>query len=243
MWAVFRKEINVFFTSLTGFVVIGVFLVVLGLIMWVFPEYSVLNYNYATLEQLFTIAPMVFLFLIPAICMRSFSEERQTGTLEILFTKPLSTWDIILGKYFGAIFLVILSLLPTILYYYTLYQLGSPVGNIDGGEVVGSYIGLFLLSAIFVAIALFSSVLSRNQIVAFLLAALLCFTIFWGFSFISTIPVFVGSLDEMIQKFGIDYHYRAISQGVVDTRDLLYFISAICIFLVLTQYLLKLQRK
>ncbi|MDH3651648.1 MAG: gliding motility-associated ABC transporter permease subunit GldF [Saprospiraceae bacterium] len=242
MGAIFRKEITAFFTSLTGFVVIGVFLVILGLIMWVFPDYSILHYNYATLEQLFTVSPIVFLFLIPAICMRSFSEERQTGTIEILFTKPLSTWDIILGKYFGALFLVLLALIPTILYYYSVYQLGSPVGNIDNGEVMGSYLGLFLLSGIFIAIGIFASVLSKNQIIAFLLAALTSFLVFWGFSFISTIPILVGTADEIVQKIGIDYHYRAISQGVIDTRDLLYFLSVIVTFLYLTHYFLSQQK-
>ena len=238
MWSIFRKEIGSFFISLTGYVVIGVFLALLGLTMWVFPDYSILNYNYATLGQLFDIAPMIFLFLIPAVCMRSFSEERQTGTIETLYTKPLTEWDIVLGKFFGALFLVFVALIPTILYYYSIVQLGSPQGNIDSGEVIGSYIGLFLLSAIFVAISILASVLSTNQIIAFLVSAFLCFVFYWGFQFISSAPALVGSWDHILQKIGIDHHYRSISQGAVDSRDLIYFLSVIFLFLYLTYFAL-----
>ncbi len=243
MWALFVKEVNGFFSSLTGYVVIGVFLVLLGLIMWVFPGYSILEYSYATLDQLFSIAPVIFLFLIPAVCMRTFAEERQTGTLEILFTKPLSNADIILGKFFGAVFLVLIALLPTVIYYYTIWQLGSPQGNVDSGEVIGSYIGLFLLASIFVAIAMYASVLSSNQIVAFLVAIFLCFLVYWGFDFISTLPVFVGTSDHFIQQLGIEYHYQSISRGAIDSRDVLYFISVIGLFLMLTHYQLIEQKR
>ena len=242
MWAVFRKEVSVFFSTITGYVVIGVFLTILGLTMWVFPDYSVLEYNFASLEQLFTIAPVIFLFLIPAVCMRSFSEEKQTGTIETLFTKPLSEWQIILGKYFGALFLVSMAILPTLIYYYTIYQLGAPPGNIDVGEVVGSYVGLFFLAAIFVAISLYASVLSDNQVVAFLFGALMCFIVYWGFQFISTLPVFFGGIDDVLQKIGIDYHYQSISKGAIDSRDVIYFLSAVFIFLVLTYTYLRENR-
>ncbi len=238
MWAIFRKEINVFFSSPTGYVVIGVFLVFLGLMMWVFPDYSVLEYRYATLNQLFEIAPMIFLFLVPAICMRSFSEEKQTGTIETLLTKPLSEWHIVFGKYLGALFLILMALLPTLIYVYSIWTLGSPPGNIDTGEVLGSYIGLFLLAAIFASISQFTSVQSNNQIVAFLVASFLCFIIYWGFQFVSSVPAFVGTWDDTIQKLGIDYHYRSISRGAIDTRDLLYFFSVIFLFLYLTYFAL-----
>lgn len=238
MWSIFRKEVSSFFSSLTGYVVIGVFLVLLGLTMWVFPDYSLLNYNYATLGQLFDIAPLIFLFLIPAVCMRSFSEERQTGTIETLYTKPLTSWDLVLGKFFGALFLVFIALLPTLLYYYSVWQLGTPQGNIDSGEVIGSYIGLFLLAGIFISISILASVLSINQIIAFLVSALLCFVIYYGFQFISALPSLEGTWDHILQKIGIDYHYKSISQGAVDSRDLIYFISVIFLFLYLTHFAL-----
>jgi ABC-2 type transport system permease protein len=234
MWAIFKKEINSFFSSLTGYVVIGIFLLLLGMIMWVFPEYSVLEYNYATLDQLFTIGPLIFLFLIPAICMRSFSEERFTGTIEILLTKPLKIWSIVLGKYAGVIFLILVALLPTLLYYYSIWTLGSPQGNIDSGEVIGSYIGLVFLGGSFAAIGIFASVLTTNQIISFLLGAVLCFLFYWGFSFISSLPVFYGGADHIIQQIGIDYHYQSLSKGVLDTRALVYFISIIFFFLFLS---------
>ncbi|MCB0685991.1 MAG: gliding motility-associated ABC transporter permease subunit GldF [Saprospiraceae bacterium] len=242
MWAIFVKEVNGFFSTLTGYVVVGVFLTLLGLIMWVFPDYSILDYNYASLDQLFTVAPIIFLFLIPAICMRSFSEEKQSGTIEILFTKPLTEWQIILGKYAGALFLVFIAILPTVIYYYTIWHLGAPQGNIDRGEVIGSYIGLFFLAAIFIAISLYASVLSNNQIVAFLIGALLCFLVYYGFYFISTIPVFFGGVDDLLQKIGIDYHYRSISNGAIDSRDVLYFLSAVFIFLFMTHQYLRQNR-
>lgn len=242
MWSILRKEINGFFSTLTGYVVVGVFLTILGLIMWVFPDYSILDYNYASLDQLFTVAPIIFLFLIPAVCMRSFSEEKQSGTIETLFTKPLTEWQIIMGKYLGALFLVFVAILPTIIYYYTIWQLGSPQGNIDRGEVVGSYVGLFFLAGIFIAISLYASVLSSNQIVAFLIGALLCFLVYWGFYFISTLPAFFGGVDSILQKIGIDYHYRSISNGVIDTRDVIYFLSAIFFFLYLTHKYLQENR-
>jgi ABC-2 type transport system permease protein len=234
MLQIYRKELNAFFSSLIGYVVIAIFMLFLGLIMWVFPDYSILYFHYATLDQLFEISPIVFLFLIPAVTMRTFSEERQNGTLELLQTKPLTTWDIIIGKYGASLTLVVFALIPTILYYYTVYQLGSPQGNIDGGAVLGSYLGLLLLSATFTSIGIFASSLSNNQIVSFLLAAFLCFILYWGFLFLSHLPIFIGSLDDGIQRLGLDHHYRSISQGLLDTRDVIYFLSIIIAFLSLT---------
>jgi len=239
MWVIFQKEVLTFFHSLAGYLVIGVFLLIIGLVLWVFPDYSLLNYNYATLNQLFEIGPLIFLFLIPAVCMRSFSEERSSGTLEILVTKPIRDWEILLGKYFGVIFLIVLAILPTVVYYYSIWTLGTPKGNIDGGEVLGSYLGLLLLGAAFASLGLLSSILTTNQVIAFLLGCFLCFTFYWSFYFFSKLPIFVGSLDDTIQKIGIDYHYRAISHGVIDSRDIIYFISLISGVLFLSYIILK----
>jgi ABC-2 type transport system permease protein len=231
MYSIFKKEIHAFFSSLIGYMVIGVFLISIGLFMWVFSDTSVLDYNYATLDQLFSIAPLVFLFLIPAVTMRSFAEEKATGTIEFLYTKPLTTYDIIFGKYLANFVLVIFALLPTFIYYYSVYQLGSPVGNLDSGAIIGSYIGLFFLAGAFVAIGMFASTLTNNQIIAFILGAFLCFVFHWAFLYIARLPVFATSLDLFIQKLGINYHYNSISKGLVDTRDIVYFISVIFVFL------------
>jgi len=231
MISVYLKEINSFFSSLVGYVVVALFLVLLGMIMWVFPDFSILEYNFASLNQLFIIAPMVFMFLIPAVTMRSFSEEYQAGTLDLLRTKPITENQIVLAKFFANLSLVLFALIPTLLYYYTVYELGSPRGNLDTGAIIGSYIGLILLAACFVAIGLFASSLTKNQIVAFLLAAFLCFFFYWAFFYLSKLPIFYGRVDDIIQKIGIDYHYDSISRGLVDSRDIIYFITIIFTFL------------
>ena len=241
MISIYWKEINAFFSSLIAYIAIGVFLVVMGVMLWFLPDFSLLEYNYATLAPFFDLAPVVFAFLIPAITMRSFSEERQSGTIELLATRPISDLQIILGKYFAGLTLVLFALIPTALYYVTVYQLGIPKGNLDSGAILGSYFGLFLLAGTFASIGIFASSLSANQIVAFLLAILLCLTIHWGFFFFSKLPVFVGKLDDLIQQLGIDYHYASISRGVIDTRDLLYFLSTIAFFIALT--LVSLERR
>ncbi len=234
MWSIFTKEINTFFSSLIGYITIGVFLVLLGLIMFVFPDTSLMEYHFATLDQLFDIAPMIFLFLIPAITMRFFAEENQSGTIELLVTKPVTDLGIVLGKYFAALSLVLFALLPTLLYYYTVYQLGSPPGNLDSGAILGSYAGLVFLAGAFVAIGLFASSLTDNQIVAFILATFLGFIFFYGFFYLSKLPVFVGKVDDVVQMIGMDYHYGSISRGVLDTRDLVYFLSLISLFVAMT---------
>ncbi len=241
MWSIFLKEVNAFFSSLIGYIVIGVFLVAMGLVMFVFPDTSLLNYNYATLGQLFEMAPVIFIFLIPAVTMRSFAEEQQTGTIELLATRPVASLQIILGKYLGCLLLVVFALLPTWLYYYTVYQLGSPAGNLDSGAILGSYIGLLMLAAAFTAIGLFASSLSANQIVAFILAAFLCSFLYWGFDFLSRLPVFVGRVDDVVQMAGINYHYASISRGLADSRDVIYFFSAIALFIMLS--LVSLERR
>jgi len=202
--------------------------------MWVFPDYSLLNYNYASLDQLFEMAPIIFMFLIPALTMRSFAEENQTGTIELLATRPITDLAIVLGKYLACLALVLFALIPTLLYYYTVYQLGDPPGNLDSGAIMGSYIGLLFLGGVFVAIGLFASAITDNQIVSFVLATFLCFFIYWGFFFLSNLPIFVGKVDDIVQMIGIDYHYRSISRGVIDTRDVIYFLSVIGVFIMLT---------
>ncbi len=234
MFTIFLKEINTFFSSLIGYIVIGVFLGILGLIMFVFPDTSLLNYNYATLDQLFDIAPMVFVFLIPAVTMRSFAEENQTGTIELLATRPVSDLQIVLGKFFACLALVAFALLPTLLYYFTVYQLGSPKGNLDSGAILGSYLGLLFLASSFVAIGTFASSLTNNQIVGFILATFLCFIFHWGFFFFSKLPIFVGKGDDIVQMLGIDYHYMSISRGVIDSRDVIYFLTLTGVFIAMT---------
>ncbi len=235
MFSIFKKEISSFFSSLIGYIVIGVFLVFMGLFMWVFPEYSVLEYGFASLNQLFELSPWIFCFLIPAITMRSFAEEMQTGTIELLSTRPLRDLDIILGKFFACWFLVIFALLPTLLYYYTVYNLGADIGNIDAGEVAGSYIGLILLAGAFVTIGLFASSLTKNQIVAFVLSLFLCFFFYMAFDFLSGLPIFFGKSDLFVEKLGINYHYNLISRGAIDSRDVIYFLSFMTGFVVLTK--------
>lgn len=238
MIEIFLKEVNSFLNSLIAYIVLGVFLVGIGLLVWVFPETSVLDYGYADLETLFSFGPYVLLFLIPAISMRTFAEEKKGGTMELLFTRPLTDWQIILGKYFGCLFLLLLALLPTLLYYYSLYQLGNPVGNIDTAGVAGSYVGLFLLGAVFAAIGVFSSSITENQIVAFLVALFLCFILYTGFSSLAAIDVW-GTWSYIIQQLGILYHYNALSRGLIDSRNLVYFLSMIILMLSLTKLVLS----
>jgi ABC-2 type transport system permease protein len=242
MFSVFKKEIHSFFSSLTGYLVMIVFLLSIGLFMWVFSETSVLDYNFATLDQLFSIAPLVFLFLIPAITMRSISEEKSKGTLELLFTKPLTIYDIVVGKYLANFTLVLLSILPTFVYYYSVYQLGSPVGNLDSGAIFGSYIGLMFLGGTFVAIGMFASSLTYNQIAAFILGAFLCFFMHWAFLYISALPIFATSFDLVIQKLGINYHYTNISRGLIETKDIIYFISIIVFFVYATIMVIQFRK-
>jgi ABC-2 type transport system permease protein len=241
MLSIFRKEINLFFSSLIGYIVVGVFLIILGLFLFVFPDTSILNYGFASLDPLFSMAPNIFVFLIPAITMRTFAEEQQSGTIELLLTRPISDWQIIGGKYFASLALVVFALLPTVLYYYTVYQLGAPVGNLDSGGILGSYIGLLFLAAGFVAIGVFASAVTQNQIVAFLLAAAICFWFFWGFDYFSRLPIFVGKGDDWVQMMGMLYHYDSLSRGVLDSRDVVYFLSLTGLFWFLS--MLALERR
>ncbi|MFT5166094.1 MAG: ABC-2 type transport system permease protein [Saprospiraceae bacterium] len=234
MLSIYIKEINSFFSSLVGYIVIGVFLLTLGWIMWIYPDTSILENEFATLDQLFIGAPLILSFIIPAITMRSFAEEHQIGTIELLTTKPLFDIEIILGKFLACMTLVVLMLVPTLIYFYSVYQLGSPVGNIDTGGVIGSYIGLLFLSGGFVAIGLFCSSLTKNIIVSLILGIFACIFFYWGLDLISQLPIYFGKGDTLIQMLGIDYHYISVRRGLLDTRDLLYFIAIIGIFLNLT---------
>lgn len=237
MLSILKKEINSFLNSLVAYIVIMVFLVGTGLFMWVFPETNVLDYGFADMETLFMVAPYVFLFLIPAITMRSFAEEKKAGTMELLLTKPLTDMQIILGKYFACLLLVIFALLPTLIYYYSVYQLGNPVGNVDSAGVTGSYIGLLFLGGVFTAVGIFASSLTENQIVSFILAVFLCFLLYEGFASLASINVW-GSVSRIIDQFGIAYHYSAVSKGLIDSRNVLYFISVISIMLLSTKLVL-----
>mgnify|MGYP001180950401 CR=1 FL=1 len=239
MITLFIKEINTFFSSLIGYLALVVFLLTTGLFLWVFPDTNLPDYGYATLEPLFFTAPWIFMFLIPAITMRSFSEEFKSGTIEILATRPITDMQIILGKYFASLFLVLFALLPTLVYYFTIYQLGLPSGNIDTGATWGSYIGLLLLGAAFAAIGIFASSLSSNQIIAFLLAVFLCFLFYQTFDYLSKLNVFYAKLDDFVEQIGINAHYESLSRGVIDTRDVVYFGSFITLFLILTRLVVE----
>ena len=230
MFSIYLKEIRSFLSSLIAYVVIITFLLLIGLFTWVFEGSNVLEQGYSNLDTLFFMAPWVFIFLISAITMRSFSEEKRNGTFELLATKPLTDVQIILGKYLAAVTLVAFSILPTLIYFYSIYQLGLPKGNIDVGATWGSYIGLLFLGACYAAVGLFSSAITPNQIVAFVLGMFLCFFTYIGFQQLSALSIF-GSGDYLVQWLGIQFHYDSISRGVLDTRDLIYFFSFITIFL------------
>jgi ABC-2 type transport system permease protein len=237
MIQVLSKEFTSFLNSLIAYVVIGVFLTGIGLLMWVFPGTSVLDYGYADMETLFSLGPYVFIFLIPAITMRSFAEEAKAGTMELLLTKPLSDWDIILGKFFACFFLMIISLVPTIIYYFSVYALGNPVGNIDTPGVIGSYTGLVLLGAVFCAIGIFSSSITPNQIVSFILAAFLCYILFAGFESFALLNAW-SEHALFIKQLGLLHHYEALSKGLIDSRDLVYFGSVMALMLLFTRIVL-----
>jgi ABC-2 type transport system permease protein len=228
------KEIRGFFSSLTGYIVIIVFLITNSLFMWVFPgNFNVLDAGFATLDSFFTLAPWVFLFLVPAITMRSFSEEKRAGTLEFLLTKPLSDLQIILAKYLGGLILVLLSLIPCIVFYWSVSALGAPPGNLDTGGTWGAFLGLFFLAAIYVAIGIFASAISENQIVAFIMAVLLSFFLYTGFDYLSSLPAL--SMNLFIPNLGINEHYKSISRGVIDSRDMVYYLAVIICFILITK--------
>lgn len=218
-----------------GYVAILVFLIACGLFLWIIPDTSILGYGYATLDRFFSMAPWFLMLLIPAVTMRSFADEFKGGTIEWLSTKPLSALDIILGKYFASLALVVFSLLPTLIYVLTIASLAVIPGDIDTGGIIGSYIGLGFLAAGFTAIGIFCSSLTGNQVVAFLVALFACYILYSGFEALSKIPAFTAGIDYYLSMVGMSFHYNSISRGVIDTRDVVYFISVIILFVSLTR--------
>lgn len=237
MKALLFREIKSFFGSPIGYLVIAIFLILNGLFLWIFDgEYNILNSGFADLSPFFTISPWILIFLIPAVTMRSFSDEMKQGTLELLLTKPLSIWQIVNGKFFGAVLLIVIAIIPTFIYVSVISSLGMPEGNIDMGSTIGSYFGLLFLISGYSAIGIFTSTLSDNQIVAFLLAVFLCFFFYFGFDGIAT---YLPSIENFISNLGMNSHFKSMSRGVIDTRDLLYFVSITILFLSLTVFKLK----
>lgn len=229
MRSLYIREINAFFGSLTGYLILALFLVALGLIVWVFPESSVLDYGFADLEALFSYTPYVFTFLIPALSMRAISEERKTGTWELLRTSPLSLIQIISAKYLALVTLVFLAVLPTLLYAYSIVQLGEPVGNLDLAGFFGSWIGLLMIGATFAAVGLFASSLTSQQVVAFVLGVFLCFVLYFGFTALS--EILSGDIAYWVEELSLSYHYISLSRGVIDSRDLFFLLGMIWVFL------------
>lgn len=233
MISICKKELNRFFSNLTGYIAIILFMLICGLFLFVLPNTNILDNNYATLDSFFELAPWVLLFLIPAITMHSISEEYKAGTFELLKTKPITAWQIVKGKYAAILLVLLFVILPTLVYILCIKNL-STLGNIDGGGIAGSYIGLFLLAATFSAISLCCSGFTSNAVVAFLLSALVCLTLYYGFNAISKIPFFTNGADYYLEMLGIDFHYKSISRGVIDSRDVIYFLSIIFISLLIT---------
>ncbi|MDP3467403.1 MAG: gliding motility-associated ABC transporter permease subunit GldF [Daejeonella sp.] len=237
MLSILNKEISGFFSSLAAYISMAVFLLLTGLFLWVFPDSSILDYGYAGLDSFFNIAPYLFMFLIPAVTMRSLAEEKKDGTFELLATRPLSDWHIVLGKFLASLLIVVLTLVPTLIYYISVYQLGISKGNIDTGAVIGSYLGLVLLGAAFTSIGLFTSSLGKNQIIAFTLSVFLCFISFSAFDSISKL-IALQDFESGLTNLGINQHYQSISRGVLDSRDFIYFLSFAGLFLLLTKTVL-----
>lgn len=234
MYAVFKRELFSFLSSMVAYITIGIFLLVSGLLLWFFPDTSILDFGYADLAGFFSLVPYLFMFLIPAITMRSFAEERREGTYELLITRPITLWQIIFAKYLASLVLVLFALIPTLIYYYSISKLGFPEGNIDSGAVIGSYIGLFLLGAAFTSIGIFSSALTKNQVIAFVICTGLCAFAFLGFDYTSQI-ISLQNVEVLISNLGINQHYNSMSRGVLDTRDLIYFITFSSLFLLFTK--------
>lgn len=241
MFALFIKEINNFLNTLIGYIVIIIFLLALSLFLWVFPgDSNIPSSGIASLEPMFVIAPWLFMFLIPAITMRSFAEEKRTGTLEYLLTKPISELQVILAKFLAGLILVIIAVLPTLIYFMSLQNLGNPTGNVDAGATYGSYLGLIFLGGGFVAIGIFASSLTDNQVISFIISLFFCFFFYVGFDYLAGISL-MQPVSDIISSLGINYHYLSISRGVVDSRDLIYFLSLMILFIALTR--LKLQSR
>ncbi|MCP4520470.1 MAG: gliding motility-associated ABC transporter permease subunit GldF [Cytophagales bacterium] len=235
MLSIYRKEIKSFFNDLIAYLVIILFLTGIGLYMWVFPD-TVFDYGEADMNLLFVVAPYVYMFLIPAITMRSFAEEKKTGTIELLLTRPITEWQLVLGKFLASFSLVVFALIPTLVYYIAIYQLGNPVGNLDSAGIVGSYIGLLCLGASFTAVGVFTSSLTKNQIVAFIISVFLSLFLFEGTSYLSELVS--NQYAFGISQLSFSYHYTAMSKGVIDTRNAVFFISIVVLMLLTTRLVL-----
>jgi ABC-2 type transport system permease protein len=236
MLTILIKEINEFLDSLIAYVVMGVFLVGIGLLIWIFPSSSVLDYGYASLETLFALGPYVLMFLIPAITMKSFAEEKKSGTLELLYTLPFRHYEIILGKFLAGFLLVIVSILPTLIYYFSLSALGNPTGNLDTPGIIGSYVGLIMLGGVFTAVGILASAITQNQIVSFITSAFLCYFLYSGFA---SIAEFGGAQADAIERWGILFHYSSMSRGVIDGTDVAYFFGLGFFLILLTNLIMK----
>jgi len=242
MKSILIKELNSFFSSPIAYLVIAVYLLINGLFLWVFDgDFNILHAGFADLNNYFLLAPWIFIFLIPAITMRSFSDEINTGTLELLKTKPITNWQLIFGKYTASLILVIIAIIPTLIYIYSIYQLGNPIGNIEFGSTFGSFIGLFFLASTYTSIGVFASTISKNQIVSFIIAVFISFFFYYGFEALSSYNLF-GNLDYTIQNFGMSAHFNSISKGVIDTRDLIYFVTVTYFFLLLTKFRIQYEQ-
>lgn len=239
MLAIFRKEINGFFSSLTGYVVIIVFLLINSLFMWVFPgEWNIFDRGYAGLDTIFFISPWVFLFLVPAVTMRMIAEEKRLGTIELIYSKPVTEREIIYGKYLASVVLVILALMPGIIYYISVSMLGETPGNLDKGGTIGAFIGLFFLASVYASAGIFASSLTDNQVIAFLIAVIACFFLYAGFDSVAYLPG-LKKVDEVVIRLGINEHYKSISRGVIDIRDIAYFLAVIILVNELTAFRLR----
>ena len=237
MKSILFREIKSFFGSPVGYLVIAIFLIINGLFLWVFEgDFNILNSGFADLSPFFTISPWILIFLIPAVTMRSFSDEKKQGTLELLLTKPISLWQIVNGKFLGAMLLIVIAIIPTFIYVYAISDLGLPEGNFDLGSTIGSYFGLLFLIASYTSIGIFTSTLSENQIVAFILSVFLCFIFYFGFEGLSQV---FKTFENTISAFGMDNHFKSLGRGVIDTRDILYFVSVTFLFLSFSVYNLK----
>ena len=232
MWSVCKKELRQFFSNLTGYIAISVFLLVNGLVLFVF-ENNIFDFGYATLDRFFQLSPWILLLLIPAITMRSFAEEFKGGTYEILQTRPLSRNQIIAGKYIGSLIVVLIALLPTLVYIFSIQRLSSNEG-VDMGATMGSYIGLVFLAAVFTAIGICASSFTNNSVVAFIVSLVGCVLLYYGFNAISRMPGLSSGADYYVEMAGIDFHYRSVSRGVIDSRDVVYFLTVIILFLAIT---------
>lgn len=242
MFTIFKKENSRYFGTATGYIALFVFLSAIWLFCWVFPSTSFIGYGFAEMGTFFEISPYIFLFLVPALTMRLFAEEFKSGTFELLITKPVSEFQIIAGKFLSSWFLVLVALLLTLVFFYSLFQLASPVGNIDISGILGSYIGLLFLGGVFCAIGIFTSSLTDNQIISFIISFVICFFLYDGLSRFAGLESLSGSMSNFLQDIGLNSHYEAMGRGVIDTRDIVYFGSIIAAFLILTQISLKYKR-